>query len=115
MKTIRPDSDKGFVMTELLLVLMLISMLVPVNYKPLAVKDSDAYNSLITTQLKAMATRSRVMMNPLICPERSCWFNAKGNINTARTHIFKEGGKTYVLVQWLGFGRFRITERILTD
>jgi hypothetical protein len=102
-------------MIELLLALIVISMFTPVNYKLFTIHVSDIHNSLITTQIKAMASRDRVMIDPLICPERNCWFNAKGNINIARTHIFTEREKTYELVQWLGFGRFRITERFLTD
>lgn len=102
-------------MTELLLMFLFISMIFSVEPYLLSENISDVQNSLITTQLKAMASRNRVMMDSFICPDKNCWFNAKGNINASRTFIFLKGGKTYELVQWLGFGRFQITDWIHAD
>ncbi len=114
MKTIRRSSDKGFALIEIILVLLIFSLLLPVGYNFNTQTEESIENMIITSQIKALATRSVVMVDHSICPMGDCWFNAKGNINRAKTLVVDKGGQNVELVFWLGFGRFRIKQRIFT-
>lgn len=108
MKTISQDSDKGFTLIEVILVLLAFSFFTTVGFRMFQPSEINIENTIITSQIKAMALRSSIMLDVQICPAADCWFNAKGNINKARSLIIKLGEKNVELVIWLGFGRFKI-------
>lgn len=115
MKEIRQGADDGFVIIELLVVFLILTLILPTKQLNNINISEDIENKIISNQLEAMAYRKTVVIDSKICPKRDCWFNPKGHINKARTLIVHQGGKQYELVIWLGFGRFKINERVSDD
>lgn len=115
MKIIRQSSNKGFILTELLIVLLIISLMLPLNLNTVEIKKSNIENRIVLSQLEAIANRKTVLIDADICPLRNCWYNPRGNINKSRTINIEQRGVQYELVIWLGFGRFKISERIFDD
>lgn len=115
MKTIRRSSDKGFILIEFLIVLLVISFILPMNIKENIDVSKDIGNTIILNQLEAMANRKTVLIDSDICPLRNCWFNPRGNVNKSKTIKIEQRGLQYELVIWLGFGRFKIKERLFDD
>jgi prepilin-type N-terminal cleavage/methylation domain-containing protein len=115
LKAIRQKSDDGFVLIELLIVLLIIGLALPAKHFRNLDETYNIEYSIITNQLEAMAHRKHVVIDSKICPLRNCWFNPKGNINKSRKLIIHQGGTQYELVIWLGFGRFKINKRISYD
>ncbi len=115
MKIIKPLSVKGFVLTEILIVLFVISLMLPMYYQDFVFYNTDVKNRIIVSQLEAMAKRKTVLIDTDICPQRNCWFNPRGNVNKSRTVIIEQEGVLHEVVIWLGFGRFKISERIFDD
>lgn len=115
MKIIRQSSNRGFILTELLIVLLVISLLLPINIKNFESKFTNIENKIILSQLEAMANRKTVLIDTVICPLRNCWYNPRGNINKSKKIKIERREVQYELVIWLGFGRFKITERLSDD
>lgn len=115
MKITKPRSDNGFVLTELLILLLVMTLILPVNFIKLPKPSIDIENRIILNQLEAIAKRRTVHLDEEVCPMRDCWFNARGNINKPTTILHNQKGVYYELVIWLGFGRFKISKGISDD
>lgn len=88
----------------------MISLILPLSYKDFNFYDSDIGNSVISSQLEAIARRKTIVISNDICPRSNCWFNPRGNINQSRTISIERKGIQHELVIWLGFGRFKISK-----
>lgn len=102
-------------MTEFLIVLFVISLMLPMNFKVSESVYTNIENKIVLSQLEAIANRKTVLLDTDICPMRNCWYNSRGNINKSKTFIIERKGVQYELVIWLGFGRFKISERVSDD
>jgi hypothetical protein len=92
LRIIKLSSVKGFVLTEILIVLFVISLMLPMYYQDFVFHNAEAKNLIILSQLEAMAKRKTILMDNEICPQRDCWFNPRGNVNRSRTLIFEKRG-----------------------
>jgi hypothetical protein len=103
------------VLIEVLMVFLVIALLLPATHITGSDSDIGIENMIIYSQLEAMATRKSVYLGSEICPLNDCWFNPRGNINKSSTIFIMRKERYYELVLWLGFGRFRIKERVSDD
>jgi hypothetical protein len=110
---LRPDN--GFALIEILIVMFFIAIAVSGNVIKVPIASSDIENQILLRQLEAMAKRKTILLDEEICPMQNCWFNPRGNINKPVIIEFNQKGVWYELVIWLGFGRFKVTERIFDD
>lgn len=115
MKIIKQSPAKGFVLIEILLVMFVIILLLPKSVIKAPYPSLNVENLILLRQLEAIARRKTIVLDEKICPMHNCWFNPKGNINKPVTINFDERGVNYELVIWLGFGRFKIEERVSDD
>jgi prepilin-type N-terminal cleavage/methylation domain-containing protein len=115
LKAIKPEFARGFVLIEVMIVLLVITLLLPATHINNVYSDNGIENMIIYSQLKAIATRKPVFLDSQLCPLNDCWFNPRGNINKSRTIFLMRKERNYELVIWLGFGRFRVKERFSDD
>ncbi|QIK70153.1 prepilin-type N-terminal cleavage/methylation domain-containing protein [Erysipelothrix sp. HDW6C] len=93
----KQSNDKGFVLSELLIVVAIITAFSLLVIVPIRIVIRDRPSSILSIQINAMYEMKRVKYDSRI------WFNANGNVNRAGT--YEVLGKTCIIQ--LGFGRYR--------
>ncbi len=88
------NKKKGFLMAELLVVIMIISfisLLYLPHYPKIELDDELFINEFHLAQAEAMAQRSDVQLNSEINTSFPITFNEAGNVNMAQTIVGKKG------------------------